>query len=475
MIGNSISQNYSGGPWDHLVKEIVPQWIAGDFGLEWVTPPRPQGVTNRFYFEISNKFGGVSRMYLDSLDSEDQAEKRFKSKYMSLIHWTELSNFKQRATFDVLKECLRTGAFENQQMIAETNPAEEGDGSWIYKLWYVEPFLDLENVSEETLEYYNLLDADPEEVKEVISGLRERQSLFDKIEVGVDDNPFITPSQKRTLRAEFQGNPDLLARYWRGEWRRSSGTGYFKEVINADIHFLGDAPTPLNPEPDYVLPDENSVEIGVGFDIGGSKNTSITFFDKVMVEVAGVNGALPGLKPHFRIIDEFAEIGVQQDVERIGEALMKKAEFWEGVLGRSLYFDCWSDSSSFQYNMLAASTEATEIFRLTGGKFNLKSVADDRLKMHIKGSGNAIKGVDLIRRLLFEKRLVVSRAKCPQTIDMLTGFSPGKNGKMNPGDPLKHLYDSARYYLLPACWMEMQQSFRHRTKNEVSRVLVTSL
>lgn len=473
MIGTSVSQNFSSGPWHHLTTVVVPQWIAGDFGLEWVTPPRPEQITNRFYFDITNKFGGSSRMYLDSLDVEDDAERKFKSKNLSLIHWTELSNFKRRATFDVLKECLRAGPVEQQQMIAETNPAEEGTESWIYKLWYIEPFLDLVNPSDEVLEYYNLTDTDPEEVKEVLLGLRERQSQFEVIEFSVDSNVFLTPSQKRILRAEFQGNPDLFDRYWRGIWTRSSGAGFFKNVIRPEMHFIGDSPTPSNPEPDILLPDEGCIELGIGFDIGSSQNTAISIVEPLLVEATESNGSLPGVIPHFRVLDEFNEVGIPQDIERIVETLMEKADFWEGVIGRKVFWNCWSDSSAFSHNLLVESTEAKEVYRLSGGRFDMKSVTQHG--MNIKGSGAVKRGIDLVYRLLFTQRLVIGRAKCPKTIDMLTAIAPGRNGKLEAGNKLKHQLDALRYYLSATCWTEMQMTFRHRTKSEVSRVLATPL
>ena len=73
-------------PADDLAGRISAHFERIDLPVRYITPPKMEGVTHRYYFEVTNKQlvetgeGRPSRLYLDSLDNESRAEDKFKGK-----------------------------------------------------------------------------------------------------------------------------------------------------------------------------------------------------------------------------------------------------------------------------------------------------------------------------------------------------------------------------------------------------------
>lgn len=496
MLGKTISQNSDAGTWAHLVNNVIPTWIEGrmvngerkPFGFEWETEPRMEATTHKLYFEIRNKFYdedpsiGISRMYLDSLDNEADAEDKFKGKQYSLIYWTELSNFKLRRTFDVLQECLRSDVWkpEQQRMICDTNPAEEGPDSWIYKLWYwfrtldlsnIRTAEDIQNLDEETRDGLNLNEVVDEEVPELILGLQELQNQLAVHEFTIDDNIFLSPAQKRAQRAKYSHDSDLLARFYFGKWVKAAGVGIFKEVWRPAIHVLGELPTPLEPEPDLLLPDEKCNSMLGGWDIG-PRNVSVHLIDKVLRDFPSKDrdgNRIDVPKPTFSVLDEYHRLGEPQKISDVVRRVLDKVHYWEDILQKPVLWIHWSDRSSFEkYDNIADSYEHLEVFQESNGEIELRAV--------IKGAGSVERRIDIVQRLLFEERIWVGRVKCPALIDMFSAMKRNKANKLGQTNIFKHAFDSFSYPVSHECWTEMTRAApRNRTANESARVLMTPL
>lgn len=501
MLGRTTTQNSDAGPWALLTQKILPQWERGEtlaigndgqfilderglptrgpnlpFGFEVVTPVRMEAVTHKLYFETNNRFDGVSRYYLDSLDVEDEAENKFKGKMFSHIYWTELSNFKKRTTFDVIQECLRMPHLRPDQhkLVADTNPSEDGEESWIWKLWYWFRTVDLDDINDDLREELNLTDIEGDELSETVTALKEMQDQMEVQSYTIDDNIFITQAQKRAQRAKYSHSKDLLDRYYYGRWVKSSGDGIFSEVWRPQLHLVphGTADLSQSEREETILPEDECRELGSGADIGSRRNTGLAFMEPVMCEVEE-NGMVV-LKLGIKILDEYASIGKQQKIWEVAEAYDEKVAFWSGKCKKPPQWLHVSDSSSFDVTNQTNTSEALDIYRLTEGRIELKSVLMIP-HIKIKGHGGVDKGIDLIERMLFENRLWVNDSKCPVIAEMFSAIKRGKNGKLSTTNIHKHLLDPIRYYASWKCWEEIRRSPRIPTNKESARIVVTSL
>lgn len=498
MLGRTTTQNSDAGPWALLTSTILPKWEQGEtlaigpdgelilderglptrgpdlpFGFEVITPVRMEAVTHKLYFETNNRFDGVSRYYLDSLDVEDEAENKFKGKMFSHIYWTELSNFRQRKTFDVIQECLRMPHLrpEQHKLVADTNPADEGEDSWIWKLWFWFRTVDLDNLDDETKRELNLGELEGEELSETIIGLKEMQDQLEVQSYTIDDNIFITPSQKRAQRAKYSHDKDLLDRYYYGKWIRSSGDGIFSEVYRPEIHLVGELHKTAGVEPEIAVPEQECIELGSGADIGSRRNTAIIIAEPMQCEVEEFGTSV--IKTGIKILDEFVSLGKQQKIWEIAEAYDEKVAFWGSLCRKPPMWLHASDSSSFDPTSQTLTSEAQDIYRLTEGRVELRSILMIP-HIKIKGHNGVEKGIDLIQRMLFENRIWINAAKCPNVAEMLSSIKRGRNGKLSSTNIFKHVMDAIRYYTSWKCWEEIRRSPRIPT-NEERRIVVTSL
>lgn len=472
MLGKTTSQNSDAGLWKLLTEDIIPEWIAGDFGLEWYTRPRMEGTTHKLYFELTNKFDGVSRYYLDSLDVEEEAEKKFKGKLFSHIYWTELSNFKYRKTFDVLQECFRVPYLrpEQHKLVADTNPAEEGEQSWIWKLWYAFRTIDLDNLTEDAKEELNLSKLEGDELSNAVLSLKELQEQLEVFEFTIDDNIFITPAKKRSQWAKYAHDKDLLDRYYYGKWVRASGDSIFSEVWRPEIHIVGEPKTAAVPEPDEMIPEEGCTELGSGADIG-RRNSAIAFIEPTWVEVETSTGF--NTKIGFKILDEYVSLGQQQRISDISEFYAEKVNYWSAICPKPPLWRHFSDNSAFSTDGISETDEAKELYRQTNGLIDLQSITE-RYR-GAKGHGSVEKRIAMMQRLLFEERIWVNSNRCPQISEMFSSLKRGQNGKLSTTNIFKHAFDAVSYYCTMKVWEEMMMVPRQPRLKASPGLIVTRL
>lgn len=492
MLGCTTSQNSDSGLWTLLNKTVIPDWVAGriydadgnvtaeePFGFELVTEPRMEAVTHKLYFETNNRFGGTSRYYLDSLDVETDAEEKFKGKIFTHIYGTEFSNFKLRKTFDVLRECFRAPwiKFEQHKMVLDTNPAEEGEDHWLWQLFYWSRTLDYDNLSPEALEELNLSDLPPDKRAVKLRALKRIQAQLGLMEFTIDDNCFISEEMKEEQFAIYAHDKDLLDRYYYGRWVRASGDGIFSEVWRPQIHMIGDPAHTEKEDPEFMVPEDECIELGSGSDIG-RRNTAVALIEPIQMEVEErtKTGTEIVIKPAFKILDEYVSLGCQQRIATVAMEFQEKVEYWASLCKKPPRWRHISDSSAFSPDLISETDEAKEIYRLTNGLIELESIIDHQARKGMKGHGAVEKRISLIQRLLFENRILINRKQCPNIAEMFSSIRRSGNGKLSATNIFKHAFDAVSYYIAVKCWLEMIQAPRMKTNRDADRrIIVTTL
>jgi len=408
VFAKTVKLAVDGGCWTDLTDSLMQEWIPADMGMTIVTPPKVDGRTRQTYFEVSNVHGTVSRIVLNSLDYDDDIETVIRGKRYSMIWFNELSNFRSRKVFDISIDQLRCVhlPYTAHQWMGDTNPADEGDLSWIYKLWYGERADDDH--------------ADPK--------FRDELGL---IEVMIPENPFLSEQERSILTATFRHDPDMYSRYIEGKWTSSSANSHFADVFRSDLHVIGEATGPRQEEWDILLPEENCIELITGWDIG-SINHAISFIEPVMSK-----GRLI-----YKVLDEIVILEQKISLSDLTDMAMEKMDYWEAQIGKDIKWRHWSDKSSFdQYRPAAEIYDYMQINVSSRGRIML--VAAPKWKDSIRDR------INMTRKLLYEDRLVVS-ILCEQTVAMFKGLRKGNTmaNFVDRSSRFKHIFDAMTYPIL---------------------------
>lgn len=427
FIAPSTTSAHDSGAWQDLVNTIA-QWVEGDFGMEWVTPPRPDGVSKKLYTEVSNCHGGISRIQIDPLVNEDEVEKRFKNKRYSGIYVSEMSEtFKRRKSFDTVVESLRMPHLrpDEHTFIGDTNPADAGMDSWIYKLWYEFRLLDDDDLE------------DPSQIE-----LRNDLQL---IEIFIDQNPYLDEQEKRRIKGRYAHDPDLLARYYYGKWVKASKNSIFQGTFRPHVHIIGEDPEP-NTEPEVMVPEDNQWQLFSGWDLG-IVNSAAVAMEKArrMRRFKDPKTGKDVMKEetYWKCIDELVRVDEMFRMGEFAEAFHEKMQWWETLMDKQYHWTHWSDRSAFdRKEPIANRYHHEEVAEATGDAIILQGAE--------KAAGSVQVRIDILKKLLFEKRFYVSRHKCPQVIEMLQSIKPSRNGlqPIAKGSRYKHVFDAITYVLI---------------------------
>lgn len=426
IVSITQSAGYDSGVWTDLVETILPEWIAADFGFEWVRPPSIQHVSKKPYCTIRNKFGGISKFQLESLKNEQEVEMRFKSKRYSCMFINELSNFKRRKTLDTWSECLRMVnlPYKDHVLIADTNPADEGTKSWIYKLWF-----ELPNIPAKELK--------PDE--------RALQPMLQCVNFTIPDNSFVGDDRITALKAVLSNNRDLYDRYVLGKWVTASLDALFVDVFREEVHVV--------PEPtsfDIMIPEEACFELYTGWDLG-VVNSAAVILEKFRKSESD-EGA-----PSFKALDELVVVGEDFSMGDFVREFVEKMRFWEKLIGAAkLRWFHYSDRSAFdmkepetgRYHHQIVFDECPE--DTPGGRIQLIAAP--------RGPQSVQMRIDLFRKLLWEERMYLSRDRTPKAVEMIQSIKRGKStlAPIERGSPHKHVFDALTYPIASECIDELQ-------------------
>lgn len=419
VFSRTIKAATTMGSYHLMINRLIPEWLDADlvseygYKFQYATDgePRMEGATRTHTFTIQNYYGTTSSLYLFSLDYDQDIAAKVRNTMFSMFYFIELDNFKTRDVFTITKAQLRMMPkipFGKHQWIGDTNPADDGDASWIHKLFYQH-------------------DTGP-----------EKDLAFTKyikvIEVFIEDNTFLDQETVDDLKSSYAHDPDLYARYIEGKWTRATRDCHFSDVFLPNIHVRGDVSSAIPDNWQIIVPTETCIELSSGWD-AGQVNHSLHIASKRCI---GDNMA-------YDFIDELWALDRQISVADITYTFMERMDYWEQLLkdmyGRTkILWRHWSDSSALDYRAAAGAPEEKIVARISDGRILLRGIAKPR--------GSVLKRIEMVRRLLFENRLFVS-AQLTHTIDMLHGLKKPKTRTemIVYNDPLKHSFDSFSYLL----------------------------
>jgi hypothetical protein len=451
---------HDSGVWDDLVKRVLPERVEAGFGMDWVKQDFLEGVSKKPTCIVKNKFGQNVRIQLHSLKNEEEVEARFKGPRFTMIYVPELSTFHKAKTFQTWCECLRVpgklGMTREEKeklqipddhiFLGDTNPADEGEESWIWRTWF-----HLLHAEESEL--------DPRE-------LPMRRNLA-RVDFTLDDNIFDSQERLDLLKAEYASDPDLYDRYILGKWVQATTDAIFYSVFRPNIHVVGEYETRVNPYPEVMVPEENCMELLTGWDLGSS-NSAVSIIEPVTreVEVKVPNEDRTRLVPvsHFKQLDENVKIGDSQLVEFVEEVLAKM-DFWQQLVERPVIWKHYSDRNVFSVQDLDNQIYLNQrVLDISEGRIALIGAWDAQRGASVE------RRVGFFRRLLHEMRFFSSCSKCPFTINMIKSMRrpKGQSVGIQKGSVHKHPFDSTTYPVCSVCYDEMMISTINRTSRSNS-------
>jgi Phage terminase large subunit len=430
VIGKTI-RNVSEGAWKDLVSFCIPGWVDANVGMQITVTPRMTGDSHMRYCRIKNMHGGESELQLHSLDHEQDVEDKFKSMRFSMIFLSEIDQFSDRRVLDILLDQLRLPgvAYEHHQFLADCNPPVEGEDHWVYSA---------------------LVNDAP--------GNKLRVPNSKCYHFNVAENWFLDPAELKDLKEKYAYDRIKYARFIDSMWVKDTTTSYFDGVFFPNIHVIGKRDTPNKEEWEVLVPDENTMVLITGSDIGDI-NHCTTFLSSRLND----NGEVV-----FDIFDELSSIGSPISLLQYGSLMWKKVQKWDVWMKqqskRQVLWRHWADSSIMRYRAAANSTDARVVYMASEGNILMRAA--------VKGAGSVMHRVNLAKRLIYENRLFFS-ITCTESIAWATYLRPGNSGSEPVAKDLRwrHIFDSATYAIAQEIPFEVERGTRPK-KERGSLVMV---
>src|SRR6185436_18355475 len=435
IFAKSVKLAKDGGSWQMLIEHILPQWIDANlvgrdgksrFAIVSKTAegnpgPKVDANTRTAYCDVRNWYGGRSRVWLFSINNENEIEEKVKNKNFSGMYFVELSMWKERKLLPITINSLRMPGMEKYaenfiEWIADTNPDEVmGRNSWIYQVFYVER--NKPPIPEET-----------DDERAMMSELYKQMRV---IHMHWRDNPHMTRQQQVRLFATCRGDRALKEAYYDGIW----GVGgfetkfHFRHLFSPSKHLVGGN----DGEEDQAQVAPTTTKLKSGWDIGGV-NHAVILLDKWLRLVAGKEISC------WTVLDEIVHIGtgmshdecVKLDV--FTEWVMQSILTIEKHAGKKFEWDHYADDSAL--NVFRPNSDNPydylEISKASGGTISLEGVH--------KPAHSRRTRVRMISILLQEERLFIS-AKCVKVRKMLENLSQSNNHYIVKSEDL-HVFDA---------------------------------
>jgi len=474
IITISQTVGMDSGIWKDLTEHILPEWIGfhypdkegksnpwtgfdvmgnpitgGNFGMTWVRAPYTD-ITKKPMCKVSNMYGGVTTIQLDSLQNELEAEDRFKPRRYSMIYVPELSTFQLRDTFTTWTECLRMiGLPERAHLfLADSNPPDDSSW-WMHDLWW-----ELLSTPDNELSAY-ALEHDLPLSEEELDALKTLRDELARMDISIPDNPFADPKHVALLKGKYAHNHDLYQRYIIGVPTRTTSDSIFAEVFRPHFHVVPELEVVNEKasDADMMFPEPDCIELMTTWDPGESTNWACQIVEKFDGSRHDPIKYKSG-EPCFKFLDEVMCIGEDVDVYEFVAEVQRKMKLWEQECQKKPLWKHWSDRNVFDRRELSTRKYYHEIIHeVSGGDIALLGAE--------KAPGSIRSGIDLFRRLLFMDRVWFNAATCPVTIAAIKGLKKGKSNLavIQRGSPHKHPIDSARYLLQSECYDEIGREF----------------
>ena len=452
MFSKLLKNAKDGGTWKILHKRILPEWINAKIGLRYTTKtaektpgPKVDGQTRTPYFKIRNVYGGESECMLFSLDHDLDIEDKIKEMEFSMIYFSELDKFRDRKVLSISLPRLRMShlSYDQQMWIADTNPSEDGEQSWIYETWFIMSRMkDYDEYVAYTKKHGQIAMA-----IDAFWQLKEGLELF---QFTPRENPKVDKRQLIELESAYAYDQGLYERYVNGAWVYGDGDSsiHFRNVFRENVHVLGQATDKDESLWEVINPSPNSLDLVTGWDVGETNHAFVA------IDKTEINGRL-----HFAVVDELVSIKAEVSVEAFTEGAMELIEGLETHAGHQFDLEhSWSDRSSIEkYSATADTFQHKVVHAASKERVFLQGVP--------KGRGSVRQRVQLLKQLLKQNRIKVS-AHCFYIIRMLKELRKGTN-ILNyvVADENKHAFDALTYPLL----MECAEELNDLGKSEVGR------
>jgi len=423
MFSKTIKNLTDGGVFQDLTTFIMDEWRQADIGFDFTTKdsngipgPKTDSKTRTIYFRVSNRFGGESELKLFSLDHDFEVAQKLKETRFSLIWFVQLSNFFDPSILRCSVEALRMVHMHKWQhlFIADTNPSEEGEDSWIYKMWF--------NRRKEYLE-------------KVSAG--KTSSEFGKslelVEFWIDDNLGLTSEAIAAKREMYSDDPGQQAREVDNKWIKGHGTQgkHFADVFVRKHHVIGGE----EGEGDQIELSRNTEMLFTGWDLGSGTNHAAHILERRFVQVGSKELSV------WSVIDELVSIRERMKIEEFTIAFHEIMKRLEERYHKKFEWVHYSDDSAVNAPRASgAGYDALEVALASKGEIELIGVP--------KPDGSVKNRVKIARRLLKNRRLFIS-SRCELTIKMFEDLKKGTTIReyvANNED--KHPFDSLTYPIL---------------------------
>jgi len=409
-----------------ITRIVFPEWIYANIGFNYTTFDRDgipgwktDGPTRTPYLRVSNMYGGESEIRVLPVEHDCEIQQKLKSSRWTMIWLNELANFKDPQILTMSYELLRWPYLKKWQhlWIADTNPALEGEDSWIYKFWYLKDWSALQFAH------------DPAKKADNQQHVDRLKGALKLIEVFLEDNFALTPAEISIKKALHQGDPGEYAREVEGRWIKGSGgrNRHFSDLFSREIHLIEE-----NPQAGERMElSASTTDLFVGWDLGSSVNHGVVFLEKRIVSIGDKEW------PIWTALREIEAIGERLKLSEIGEMAVSFMDELQKLYERPLGFQHWSDDSALNtFRPTGEGYDYLEIQAATAGRILMRGV--------FKPKGSIETRIRLLRRLLREKRFYVS-SQCPAVIAMLENAARGTKLDDKVTGTHKHIFDSLTY------------------------------
>lgn len=411
IVVQGLGMAASSGVWDDITGReglLEKEWFQASKEFRWVKKPTMLSDSKLRYCELTNYKGGVSRIELHTLTRSSDVRK-FKDSRFSMVYMVEVDRWDSSDVFFSLIPQLRVPMVphERRSIILDCNPPKEGEDHWLHEVF----------IKDKKGNYPPDVNPDYMEVSFNLN----------------TDNPFISEKEKQEIYDANKHDPIELDRNWFGKWVRSRAGSAFKDQYTKSVHVIGSQSNGT-----LLLPPPGSFLFGGGWDLGDAMNHA-------QVSICPVT--LPSGIVVAYIIDELAKVGQNSSVRDFTEEIVEQRKWWTKVMAKrgspTIRWEDYCDKSNLRYSAAADRSTAQTVLASSGEM-------EICLEGAPKGAGSVMARANMLRRLLFERRIFVS-SKCEQVIKMLNELKEYK-GKIPDDDPMKHIFDALTYplpFLMP--------------------------
>lgn len=450
------------GVWHEVTNLIFNQWVeAGvasreaEFG--WIKPPWIHGVTKIPQAIMRNKYGTGTEIQLFPIERPEEAKEKLFSTQWGCLWLSEAHLYPtdEAGTCDVFKSArmqlrLPSVPFPNMRLFCDANPPADGKAHWLYKTFY-------ENRTLEESEFPDFWDA---KTREDVVAMRDDLAVF---EFGIEDNDFLDPGQKASVRATYAHDRDEYRRFVLGEWIDvKSPENVFRTVWDRNLHVVGNAESPDENEWEVLAPSDDAGVLHTGGrpELGGGWDPGET------------NHAWVAVQPRYNAknetcFDVLEEFFVQRGDERDDHSAMPIVQLTHKIVdlrkkleafgGFEVTWQDFSDSSAMKYRTHATKEDWSAMpaeDELVDAALIEEASGPERIQLvgsgQLKKPGWQRRRVTFIAQLLKAGRIRVS-AHCKKVIAMFENLKKSTDPKcktyLDPVQVHKHLFDALSYVI----------------------------